>query len=177
MSKENPTTVDVYAVLADIREFTKLQNQVLADMRELAKTLGATMEHILSLTEERMRRAGTTAPNGKPAASDADLDGPHGDPEVKAKDPRDWSGEPMKGRKFSECPPEYLDMIADRLDYFTSQLGDSDEDKKKRGYNVKDAARARGWASRLRAGWKAPAPAPLTDTNNPFGGSDEPVSF
>jgi hypothetical protein len=70
----------------------------------------------------------------------------------------------MTGRAFSECPPEYLDMVADRLDYFSSQLGDSDDEKKKRKYNTLDAARARGWAARLRSGWTPPAPAaPLNE--------------
>lgn len=83
------------------------------------------------------------------AASDADLDGPHGDPDIKAKSPRDWTGEAMTGRKFSECPPEYLDLLAERFDYFNTR----EEDAKKRGYNARDAARARGWAARLRAGY------------------------
>lgn len=25
-----------------------------------------------------------------------------------------WTGETMKGRKFSECPAEYLDLLAQR---------------------------------------------------------------
>lgn len=90
---------------------------------------------------------------GKPKAMKVDLDSQHGDPIVKAKDPRDWTGDPMIGRKFSECPPEYLDMVADRLDYFASR----EEDAKKKNYNLLDAARARGWAARIRAGYKPPA--------------------
>ena len=78
-----------------------------------------------------------------------DLDGPYGNPVIKAKDPRDWHGEPMKGRRMSECPPEYLDLLAERFDYFASK----EEDTKKQAFNVKDAQRARGWAARLRAGW------------------------
>jgi hypothetical protein len=84
-----------------------------------------------------------------------DLDGPHGDPEVKAKDPRDWTGEPMKGRKFSECPADYLDMIAERFDYFAGK----ETDEKKAKYNRLDAARARGWAQRIRGGY-VPAATP-----------------
>lgn len=81
-------------------------------------------------------------------ASDADLDGQWGNPEVRAKDPRDWTGEPMKGRRFSECPAEYLDMLAARFDFFATK----ETDDKKIGYAKKDAARARGWAKRIRDG-------------------------
>ena len=77
-----------------------------------------------------------------------DLDGPHGDPTVRSKDPRDWTGEPMRGRRFSECPAAYLDLLAQRFDYFNTR----EDDPAKRRYNALDAARARGWAARVRAG-------------------------
>lgn len=113
-------------------------------------------------------------------ASERDLESQYGNPEVKAKDPRDWTGETQKGKRFSECPPEYLDMVASRLDYFASQHeGSQDaEEQKKRRYNLIDASRARGWAARLRAGWtppveaafgtEAPADAPLAADEIPF---------
>jgi hypothetical protein len=70
----------------------------------------------------------------------------------------------MKGRKFSQCPPDYLDMVADRLEFFATQ---SEKDGKKTNsgkpvaeYERADAAMARGWAARMRAGKVA---APPTD--------------
>lgn len=112
------------------------------------------------------------APSGMPdvpaIASAADLDGKYGDPEVKAKSPRDWTGETQQGKHFSQCPAEYLDLVASRLDYFASQNempheGATAEDRlaelKKARYNRLDASRARGWAQRKRAGWTAPAEA------------------
>jgi hypothetical protein len=87
-----------------------------------------------------------------------DLDGPHGNPEVKAKDPRDWTGEPMKGRKFSECPADYLDLMAERFDFFAGK----ETDEKKAKYNRLDAARARGWAQRIRGGY-VPAATPALE--------------
>jgi hypothetical protein len=84
-----------------------------------------------------------------------DLDVPRDNPIIKAKDPRDWSGEPMTGRRFSECPPEYLDLLAERYDYFASR----EEDTKKKRYNELDATRSRAWAERLRSGWTAPVSA------------------
>jgi hypothetical protein len=101
-------------------------------------------------------------------ASDRDLSGDYGDPIVKAKSPRDWTGEPMLGRKFSECPPEYLELVAERLDYFAERDEATNElasnGKPKAYYSRLDAARARGWAKRIREG-KVPvqaAPAPTT---------------
>jgi len=94
-------------------------------------------------------------------ASDADLDGQWGDPVIHAKDPRDWSGESQLGKPFSECPPEYLDLVAARLDYFAERAEAegtlTSTGKPVAPYNRKDAARARGWAVRLRNGWAPPA--------------------
>lgn len=113
-------------------EALTLLRSIAADMREL-------------VTIAKARRAST-----EPTV---DLDSQHGDPVVKAKDPRDWAGDSMQARKFSECPPEYLDLLAARYDYFAEREADA----KKKKYNQLDAARARGWAARLRNGWTAPA--------------------
>ena len=109
----------------------------------------AEMRKQTALLERILAALGTAAP----AANDAVCNGPHGDPVVKAKDPRDWTGPPMKGRKFSECPPEYLDLLADRYDYFATK---DDADEKAVKYAKLDAARARAWAARLRVGWTGP---------------------
>jgi hypothetical protein len=77
-----------------------------------------------------------------------DLDGQYGDPILKARDPRDWTGETMVGRKMSQCPAEYLDLLAERYDYFAG----NETDAKKAGYNRLNAARCRGWAERIRNG-------------------------
>ena len=93
---------------------------------------------------------GTSQPTpAATSAPDADLDSQWGNPVIKAKSPRDWAGEPMTGRRFSECPPEYLDLLDARFEFFNGR----ETDEKKRGYNTRDAARAHGWAARLRAGW------------------------
>lgn len=110
----------------------------------LLQSIDASLKVLVS------RQGGVTAP----AAERVDLDGPHGNPTVKAKDPRDWTGEPMKGRNFSECPPDYLDMLAERFDYFAGQ----EQDPKKAKYNRLDAQRARGWAARIRSGAYTPQP-------------------
>lgn len=117
---------------------------------DLFKSIDRSLKAILGVLQAQGGNplAGQPPSDGYPAP-DGDLDSKYGDPEVRAKDPRDWTGVPMKGLKFSECPAEYLDLLADRFDYFAGK----EPDPKKANYNRKDAARARGWAARKRAGW------------------------
>ena len=109
---------------------------------------------------------------------DSMLDGPHGDTVIKAKDPRDWTGLPMGGKKFSECPPDYLDLLAERYDYFARKAKDRLNDvgpdgdsveiakcEKDAKYAALYAKRARGWAARLRSGWTAPAAQTVDERN------------
>lgn len=132
-------------------------------LKSIDTTLKAILKHFASS-------------DGATIASDSDLDGKYGNPEVKIRDPRDWSGDSMIGRKFSECPADYLDMIASRLDFFA---GKSDEEGKETAagkpvsqYQRLDAARARGWAKRVRAGYTPPKSAPVN-----FNDDDENIPF
>jgi hypothetical protein len=118
----------------------------------LLKRIDATLTELLALSKSK--RAGTPMP-----AAAIDLEGPYGDPLIKAKDPRDWNGPSMNGRHLSECPPEYLDLLASRYDYFAGK----EEDEKKKRYAVIDAAKARAWAARLRSGYQPKAPEPMMD--------------
>lgn len=94
---------------------------------------------------------------GGVVAEARDLDGQYGDPTVK-KDPKQWPGESYAGCKFSECPADYLDILADLKDW----MADKDEQKgtpdgtKYAKYGRLDAARARGWSERKRNGWVPP---------------------
>jgi hypothetical protein len=114
-------------------------------------------------------------PNGgpmKPATSvvnglridDRDLDGPYGNPVIKAADPRDWIGPSMKGKTLSECSPEYLFLLASRHDYFAAKAEEegavTSSGKPKAPYERREAARCRGWAQRKLNGWRPPAPEP-----------------
>jgi hypothetical protein len=60
---------------------------------------------------------------------------------------------------MSQCPPEYLDLLAEMFDYFADKAERNNEQttkgKPKAPYNRKDAARARGWAARARNGHRA----------------------
>lgn len=129
---------------------------------ESLKSIDLSLRTLVVIAQKKAeaRVAQAAVKPGPTVASDTDLDGQYGDPEIKAKDPRDWTGEPMQGRRFSECPAEYLEMVAERKDYFVSQNPQStDEEKKKAKYDRLDAARARGWARRIREGKHTPAKA------------------
>jgi hypothetical protein len=114
----------------------------------------------------------------KAIASDRDLDGQYGNPQVKFM-PRDWTGPTFKGRRMSECPPELLDLLAETFDYFARKAEETDErtdkDKPVADFKRADAARARGWAKRIRDG-RVPAAAGVSGSmadGNPWGNTEE----
>lgn len=100
-------------------------------------------------------------------ASDVDLDGAHGNPEIR-KDPPRWTGQSFIARRYSDCTPEYLDELAS---FFEWQMRKDTEEGRVTGggkptafYKRRDAARARGWAARIRRSQQAgPAPKPLSE--------------
>lgn len=100
--------------------------------------------------------AGASRSAAGAVASDRELDSQYGNPEVRGKDPREWKGPPMRGRKYSECPAEYLDLLAESLEWQAQQAEKKNEltngGKPVAEFRRKDAARARGWAKRMRAG-------------------------
>jgi hypothetical protein len=78
-------------------------------------------------------------------ASNEELDDRYyGDPLVRFS-PRRWEGPDYSGSHFSECPPDFLQALADALVWRADMT-------------LKDAARARGWARRKGA---QPAPMPF----------------
>lgn len=114
---------------------------------DLLKSIDATLKRI----EKALGASSSVAA----VASDRDLDSQYGDPTVGFS-PRDWRGPAFKGRKFSACAPEFLDMLAETLDYLAGKAAEKNEltagGKSVADYKRKDAARARGWAKRIRAG-------------------------
>lgn len=115
---------------------------------------------------------------GGNAAPDRDLDSQWGDEQIK-KDPPRWKkagGASYEGSHMSECDPEFLDVLAEFKEWTAGQNDekahgngpDGAKFAKYAGYDRKSAARARGWAARLRSGWTAPA----RDDTPPSGGFD-----
>ena len=125
------------------KDFLRLEGKIDALMRHLGCT-GAP------------RAQGSAAPSAPlptgEVASDHDLDGEHGDQLVK-KDPTRYKGPPMAPRKMSQGTAEWLDSVAE---FHTWRAGKCQEEGKDPKWPLLDAARARGWAARIRGGWKAP---------------------
>ena len=143
------------------------------DVLRVLESIDSTLKQLLALSQQRVTAARASQP--KPVAPDRDLDSQWGDPEVKFS-PRDWTGPSFKGRRFSECAPEFLDLLAETFDYFAGEAEKKNEmtDKGKpiAEYKRKDAARARGWAKRIREG-KAPAPAARTSDSDEWAGTSD----
>jgi hypothetical protein len=141
--------------------------EVLQDILEVLRSVDGRLSNLVVLASMGPK---SSAPC---IADDRDLDGKYGNPEVRFN-PRDWTGESCKNRKMSECPAEFLDLLAETFDYFADQAEQSHEltttGKPVAPYKRKDAARARGWAVRVRAhGQKTPSQA------GPPGWADAPT--
>jgi hypothetical protein len=131
-----PDPQEILATIADIRRgLDTLEAQVTGAAPPQRQTVNAA----LGLPEP---------------ASDADLDSQYGDPEVR-KDPKDWQGQTLVGAKYSQCPADFLKMLAGLLMWQARK----DEEAGKvtaKGHPVadfkrKDAARALGWLRRIEA--------------------------
>ncbi len=133
-----------------------------ADFGIVMETL-KRMETRLMSVERQLSAINAKGPDHGPkgiapgaVASDGDLDSKWGDPVVH-KDPPRWTGTASyAGRKFSVCPPEYLDEVASFLDWKAAKNDGDPVRDKYAAYDRKDAMRARGWAARHRAGKTRP---------------------
>lgn len=151
-------------------------------------TLDEKVDAILASVRNLEKRMATTVVKAAAAkskvepADDSDLDSEWGNPAVR-KDPPRWKGTSFVGCKFSECSAEYLDDTASFLMWKAGKndadeakcnaVGDAEGAKKANKYAFyarKDAARAAGWAARVRDGYAAEnaAPALETETEIPF---------
>lgn len=137
---------------------------------------------------EQLAAKPASAPTTPPATSvvngmridDRDLDGPHGNPVIKAADPRDWIGPSMRGKTLSECTPEYLFMLASRYDYFAEKAERdgtvTTSGKPKAPFDRREALRCRMWAQRILNGWQPAAPVAAEEI--PWAGDGEdPIPF
>lgn len=152
-------------LLEDQNELLREQNGI---MRKLLACQEKLLDRVLRGPSGNGARPASTAGNGASSAgkvaSDRDMDGQHGNPSIR-NPPKDWGGADYTGYRFSETTPEFLDFLAKDLDGLAAWIR-RQGDEKKAGYKELDAARARGWARRLRAGWQ-PTAAPSTDDDGP----------
>lgn len=121
--------------------------EILVELRQLRAELAEVKALLL-----RGGSAVPGAPGSITVATDYDLDSQYGDEEVK-RDPKRWTGQPVAPCRMSQCPPDYLDELASFKDWQAGKEEEkgTPEGKKYAGYDRKSAARARGWAARLRA--------------------------
>lgn len=131
----------------------QMLESLLADM---GTRVDGLERRIVTLEANARARGGTAAAAAPAVATSYQLDAQWGDPVVR-ENPRTWTGRSMVGNKFSECPPEYLDQLALRFDWLAKRDREENHvDAKGRPrapMRDKDAALARGWAARIRAGW------------------------
>jgi hypothetical protein len=114
-----------------------------------------TLEELAALVDRFTRRVAELERATGLFATNGELDAARGDPEVKFA-PRGWRGPSFVGKPFSACAPDFLEQLAESLQYAAEHPQPGKE--KFAPYNRADARRARSWARRLRAGWKAATP-------------------
>jgi hypothetical protein len=149
--------------------------EILAQLKSIDQSLRTLVVIAQKKAEARVTQAASKP--GPAVASDRDLDGQYGDPEVKFT-PRDWTGAPCKGLHMSQCEADCLEMLAEAFDYFAQKAEENHEEtasgKPVAQYKRMDAARARGWAKRVREG-HVPAKATTTWADEPP--ADSEVGF
>lgn len=156
---------------------TTPNEEILAEIRQANERLDRIEAQLDRLGAGRPTAPASPAapfqPADKPIADDRDLDSQYGDPEVR-RDPKDWTGASCVGLRYSQCPPEFLDMLAGLLDWQSRKSAEKNEmtanGKPRADYLARDAARARGHAARLRAkpaGRKPPPRQPPPDDEPP----------
>lgn len=136
-----------------------------AILRDILSTLREIRDSLRTGGGQVGAQSSASSDKGGKVAGDRELDSEWGNPLVR-KDPKRWQGGSFVGCTFSECPPEYLDELAGLFDWMADkdeESGNKTPDKPgKPGrptapYKRSDASRARGWAKRIRDGWKPPA--------------------
>lgn len=148
------TLDDVHAVLIEIRDLLRAK----------------------APAEARGGAAPRNASGGE-VANDRELDSEWGNPQIR-KDPPRWNGPSFVGCNYSDATPDYLESLAGFLDWRAAKDEESGRTtaagKPAAPYSRRDAARARGWAQRLRNGWQRSAAAPAGDVPaDDFGGTDD----
>ncbi len=137
----------------------------------------AAIEARLAALESGGSRTAGGVSSGGAVATDYEMSGQYGDPILKKHPPR-WTGPAGEfvGKRFSQCSPDVLDVVAGFNDWKADKEAATAGKEKYAAYSRKDAARARGWAKRLREGWKAP-PEPESSFAGDGGGFGDSGGF
>jgi hypothetical protein len=114
---------------------------------------------ILNRLETKLNQLLATGVKSSPAAvnveaaSDEELDGQYGDPEIR-RDPPKWEGPSYAGQHMSSVPdPTYLKKLAGFLLWQATKDEERGDDKSKKNawYSRQRASMALGWARRAAA--------------------------
>lgn len=139
------------ALLREVLSTLKRIEATQAKHEQLIMRVGLRVKAIDERATTTPRRpSAAPAQDTRAVASDRELDGERGNPMIK-NDPKGWTGESYRGQRYSDCPAEYLEKVAEQLDKFA-------------WFNQKDAAKARGWAERNRKNPPAQASPALAPT-------------
>lgn len=149
------------------------QGMIIGKLESIDASLKALVTHFGAGQQppQQQTQSSGRAYTGPAIPTARELDSKHGDPKVRTKDPRDWAGDSMRDSNFSECSPEYLELYAPFLDWMADREQANDTPNNDTIYYKRhDAAMARGWAARKRAGWQPPA----QDESTGFPSDDAP---
>ncbi len=75
-----------------------------------------------------LKKSPAPATGSAKVADDRLLDNPWADKEVR-KDPTFWKGASYVGRRWSECPPEYLDKLAAFMEFCAQKDSEKPEEE------------------------------------------------
>ncbi len=111
-----------------------------------------------ALNQRAARRENATS-----TPTNVDLDSDYGNFVVKKCPPR-WKGRDYTGKRLSETEADFCDAIAGLKRWAAGKDREAGKDPK---FAELDAARAEGWAARLRSGWTS-KPQTEADDEVPF---------
>src|SRR5438270_4513380 len=98
-----------------------MSNEIEERLDRIEKKLDQLMAMMRAGGGARPASATPPANGGAPVViTEADLDGQWGNPEVRFS-PKRWTGPDNKGKRFSDCEPEFLDMLADAYEWFAQR--------------------------------------------------------
>lgn len=168
--------------MTDTQTAAAMHAEVMAELRAIRAALkgGSHAPSAAVSTQAAPREPGSSTAwvRGTPAplASDADLDGEHGDP-VMVYSPKKWTGPSYAGKRFSEIPAECLLVHAEELEWKAANPM-AGKPEKIPMYQRREAGRARGWAARNAKNPPKPQPAGHAyEQTGGFGSDDGGIPF
>lgn len=154
------------AALAELKGLRADVAKLLATADRNLKGTALLANHLGAAPRQASGSSSSSSASGR-VITDAELDSPLNNPEVK-KDPPRWKKANLDseaGRRMSECSPDFLDAVAEFRDF----CADNPQAGKERyaGNDRREAQLARAWAARKRAGWRAPGEEPPPQDDPP----------